>query len=392
MSVRLFTNARLVCPASGVSQGSVLVRDGKIAQTGTVVAPSDAETTDLAGATLAPGIVDLGVFAVDRAAFRSGGITRAATMPGVSGERDDDALSLHRIVPAVTGNDLFEMAAAKARGAVAVSTGRSWIADSGLMRRVMAYAAALSLPLVSHAEDAGLVGDAVATDGATASRLGLSSAPAAAEAMAVMRDLALAEITGAQVHFRQVTTAAALDIVRDAKKRGMPVTCGITPAHLLLSDIAVEDFRTFAKLSPPLRNEADRQACLRAVADGIIDLICSGHDPKGPEDKRLPFAEAEAGASGAETLLALTLGLVRDDVIPIDRLFALLAANPAKLLKVQAGTLEPGMPADLIVIDEGAPWRIDAERMLARAGNTPFDGLPTQGKIVQLMCGGRPIA
>lgn len=389
MSARLFTNARLVCPVGGVSQGSVLVRDGKITETGNVVAPSDAKTTDLAGATLAPGIVDLGVFAVDRAAFRSGGITRAATMPGVSGERDDDALALHRIVPAVVGGDLFEMAAAKARGAVAVSTGRGWIADSGLMRRAMAYAAALGLPVICHAEDAGLVGDAVATDGATASRLGLSSAPAAAEAMAVMRDLALGAITGAHIHFRQITTAGALDIIRDAKRRGMPVTCGITPAHLLLSDIAVEDFRTFAKLSPPLRSEADRQACIAAIADGTIDLICSGHDPRGPEDKRLPFAEAESGASGAETLLALSLGLVRDGVIAIDRLFALLSANPAKLLKVQAGSLEPGMPADLIAIDEGAPWRIDAERTQARAGNTPFDGLPTQGKVMHLICGGR---
>jgi len=391
MSARLFTNARLVCPAQGVSQGSLLIRDGRIAEIGAVTAPSDATTTDLAGATLAPGIVDLGVFAVDRPAFRAGGITRAATMPGVSGERDDDALMLHRIVPAVVGNDLFEMAAARGRGAVAVSTGRTWVADSGLMRRAMAYTAALGLPVVSHAEDAGLIGDAVATDGATASRLGLSSAPAAAEAMAVMRDLALAEVTGAQVHFRQVTTAAALDIIRGAKKRGMPVTCGITPAHLLLSDIALEDFRTFAKLSPPLRSEADRQACLRAVADGTIDVICSGHDPRGPEDKRLPFAEADAGASGAETLLALALGLVRDDLISIDRLFALLSANPAKVMKLQAGTLEPDMPADLIVVDEGAPWQIDAERMLARAGNTPFDGLPTQGKVLQLISGGRPI-
>ncbi|RHW17099.1 dihydroorotase [Sphingomonas gilva] len=392
MTVRLFTNARLVCPVAGVSQGGLLVRDGRIAEIGKVAAPSDAYTTDLAGATLAPGIVDIGVFAVDRAAFRAGGITRAATMPGVSGERDDDALSLHRIVPGLVGEDLFEMAAAKRRGAVAVSTGRSWIGDSGLMRRVMAYAAALDLPIVSHAEDAGLVGDAVATDGATATRLGLASAPAAAETMAVMRDLFLSEVTGARLHFRQVTTAGALDIIRAAKKGGAPVTCGITPAHLFLSDIAVEDFRTFAKLSPPLRSEADRQACLRAVADGTIDLICSGHDPKGPEDKRLPFAEAEAGASGAETLLALSLGLVRDGLITVDRLFALLAANPAKLIGVRAGTLEPGMPADLIVIDEGAPWRIDALRMQARAGNTPFDGLPTQGKVLQLMVGGKLVA
>lgn len=388
MSALLLTGARIVCPVGGVSHGSVLVRDGRIVAIGTVEAPADAETIDLGGATLAPGIVDLGVFAVDRAAFRAGGVTRAATMPGVSGERDDDRLSLHRIVPALNGDDLSEMAAAKRNGAFAVTCGRTWIGDSGLARRAMAYAAALDMPFVSHAEDAGLTGDAVATDGATASRLGLASAPAAAEAMAVTRDLALAEISGAHVHFRQVTTAAALDLIRAAKGAGRRVTCAITPAHLFLSDIAVADFRTFAKLSPPLRAEADRQACLRAVADGTIDMICSGHDPCGPEDKRLPFAEAEAGASAAETLLALSLGLVRDGVVTIDRLFALLAAAPARLLGVRAGTLQPGMAADLIVIDEGAPWRIDALAMKARAGNTPFDGLPTQGKVVKLIVGG----
>ena len=157
------------------------------------------------------------------------------------------------------------------------------------------------------------------------------------------------------------------------------------------SDIAVSDFRTFAHLSPPLRDESDRQAALAAVRDGTIDVIASGHDPRGPEAKRLPFTDAEAGMSGAETLLALSLGLVRDGVVPIERLFALLAANPAKVLGLDSGTLEAGKPADLIVLDPGAPWVIDGDKFHARAGNTPFDRLPVQGKVLKLFKGGTPV-
>ena len=151
----------------------------------------------------------------------------------------------------------------------------------------------------------------------------------------------------------------------------------------------MNDFRTFARLSPPLRSEADRQAALAALADGTIDVLSSGHDPRGPEDKRLPFSEAAPGAAGAETLLALGLGLVRDGTIGMARLFELLATNPARILGVDAGRLEPGAPADLILIDAEAPWQIDADRMLGKAGNTPFDGLPVQGKVAAMIKGGR---
>ena len=154
----------------------------------------------------------------------------------------------------------------------------------------------------------------------------------------------------------------------------------------------MSDFRTFAHLSPPLRDESDRQAALAAIADGTIDVIASGHDPRGPEAKRLPFADAEPGMAGAETLLALSLGLVRDGRLPIERLFALLAANPARILGLETGTLAVGAPADLIVLDPDAPWLIDANRMAARAGNTPFDGLPVQGKVLRLFKGGAPVA
>src|SRR3546814_229657 len=218
--------------------------------------------------------------------------------------------------------------------------------------------------------------------------MGLASAPSLAEPLAIARDLMLAEETGARLHVRQVTTAAGFDLVRAAKRRGVAVTCGITPAHLLLSDIAMTDFRSFAHLSPPLRSEDDRQAALAAIADGTIDVLASGHDPRGPEEKRLPFADAAPGAADAEHLLALALTLVRDGRITVDRLFALLSANPAKVLGVEGGTLNEGAPADLVAFDAGAPWQIATEAMNAKTGNTPFDGLPVQGKVRRLFKGG----
>ncbi len=401
-----FTNANLVCPVGGVSKGALLVENGAITAVGDIAIPVDAETIDLAGKTLAPALIDLGVFAVDRAACRFGGIARVGLMPDQSPVLDDPGivrraatsgkpdLWVHPIAAAtrgLAGEDLGEMAINASAGAKAVATGRSWIASAGTMRKVLAYAKDCGLAVIAHAEDSSLTEGAAATEGETATRLGLPAAPAIAEALAIARDLMLAEETGARIHFRQVTTAAAFDLIRAAKRRGVHVTCGITPAHLLLSDIAMSDFRTFAHLSPPLRDEGDRQAALAAIKDGTIDVIASGHDPRGPEAKRLPFADSEPGMSGAETLLALSLGLVRDGLLPIERLFALLAANPAKILGVEAGTLAPGMPADLIVLDPETPWIIDATRMAARAGNTPFDKLPVQGRSLRLFKGGTEV-
>lgn len=402
----LFRNARLVCPQGGVTTGDLLIDGETIAATGSFEAPSDAQAVDLAGKTLAPALIDLGVFAVDKAACRAGGIARVGLMLDQSPVLDDPgivrraalsgkpALWVHPLAAAtrgLEGTDLGEMAINASAGARAVATGRRWIASAGTMRKLLAYARDCGLVLVAHAEDGGLTDGAVATEGETATRHGLAAAPAIAEALAVARDLVLAEETGARLHFRQITTAAAFDLIRAAKRRGVRVTCGITPAHLLLSDIAISDFRTYARLSPPLRDESDRQAALAAIKDGTIDVIASGHDPRGPEAKRLPFADAEPGMSGAETLLALSLGLVRDGLLPIERLFALLAANPAKILGLDTGTLAPGKPADLVVLDPDAPWQIAAERMVARAGNTPFDRLPVQGKVLALYKGGTPV-
>lgn len=405
MSMRAITNASFADSALP-SRGSVLILDGTIQAIGTIEIPSEAAILDAKGKLVAPGIIDLGVFAIDKPAFRAGGITRAALMPDQSLPLDDPGLiqraaasgkpeiwvhPMAAATRALKGLEIAEFALMQMDGAVAVSTGRTWIADSGVMQRVLAYAAPLGLTVIAHAEDDGLTLNAVATAGETATRLGLPHAPAIAEAMAISRDLYLAELTGASIHFRQVTTAAGFAAIRAAKARGVKATCGITPAHLNLSDIAMSDFRTFAHLSPPLRDESDRQAALDAIADGTIDVLCSGHDPRGPEDKRLPFADAAPGMAGAETLLALALGLVRDDLIDYTRLFALLAANPAKILGIDAGILAVGMPADLIILDPDAPWKIDTAKLAARAGNTPFDGLPVQGKVLHMMKGGQLI-
>ncbi len=400
-------NGRLVLPRSEPRNGALRCADGRIAALGEVTPQDGDRVIDAKGALIAPGLIDLGVFAIDKPAFHFGGITRAALMPdqGVvldkrsavrfSAQSGKPDLWVHPLAAAtkdLAGMELAELALMRDAGAKAVSTGRRWIADSGVMHRLLSYCAMLGLVVVTHAEDGGLTGSAVATAGEMATRLGLPSAPAEAEALAVARDIALTELTGARLHFRQVTTAGALSLIRAAKARGVAVTAGVTPAHALLSDVAIGDFRTFTRLSPPLRSEADRQAVLAALADGTIDVVSSGHDPRGPEDKRLPFADAEPGMAGAETLLPLTLGLVRDGVIDTARAFALLASNPAALLGVNAGLLALGAEADIAVIDPDKPWIVDSDKMAAAAGNTPFDKQGVQGRALMLLKGGAVIA
>ena len=404
MSVLAIIGGQIVT-ADGVTDGDVLVRDGRIEAVGAIDVPADAERIDAKGRLVAPGLIDVGVFAADLPAFAAGGVTRALLMPDqaqpldtvalVQHAKRDTSAAIHPLAAAtrgLAGEELAELGLMARAGARGAATGRSWIGDAGVMRRVLDYAAAQGLRTIAHAEDAGLTGDAVMTEGETATRLGLAAAPAEAEALAVARDLLLVEITGAPLHFRQVTTARALTLIRDAKARGLPVTCGITPAHLLLADSAVTGFRTFARLSPPLRAESDRQACIAAIKDGTIDLICSAHDPHGPEAKRLPFADASAGMVGAETLLALSLQLVRDEVIGLPRLFDLLSGAPARLFGLPGGSITAGSVADLLLVDAGAPWRIDSAALAAAAGNTPFDGLPVQGRVIATIKGGKRLA
>ena len=395
------TGGKLVTP-DGVRDAAIRFVDGNIVEIGGEAYDGDL-TVDAKGRLVAPGLVDLGVFAIDKPAFHFGGITRAALMPdqsppldlpsrisyiAKSGKPDFWVHPLAAASRGMEGREIAELALMRDAGARGVATGRQWIPDSGVMLRLLQYAAMLDMVVIAHAEDAALVGGAVATAGEIATRRGLPSAPAAAESIALARDIALAELANARIHFRQITTREGLEIVRAAKARGAKVTCGITPAHFMLSDLATVDFRTFARLSPPLRSEDDRHAVRDAIADGTIDVIASGHDPRGPEDKRLPFSDAEPGMAGAETLLAMTLSLVRDDVIDMGHAFELVAATPARVLGVDAGVIMEGFEADLVLVDPDKPWVIQSARMEATAGNTPFDGQPTQGRVTAMYKGG----
>ena len=395
------TGGKLITP-DGACDAAIRFVDGNIVGIGVEAHDGDL-TVDAKGQLVAPGLVDLGVFVIDKPAFHFGGITRAALMPdqsppldlpsrisyiAKSGKPDFWVHPLAAASRGMEGREIAELALMRDAGARGVATGRQWIPDSGVMLRLLQYAAMLDMVVIAHAEDAALVGGAVATAGEIATRRGLPSAPAAAESIALARDIALAELANARIHFRQVTTREGLEIVRAAKARGAKVTCGITPAHFMLSDLATVDFRTFARLSPPLRSEDDRHAVREAIADGTIGVIASGHDPRGPEDKRLPFSDAEPGMAGAETLLAMTLSLVRDDVIDMGRAFELVAATPAGILGVDAGVIMEGYEADIVLVDPDKPWVIQSARMEATAGNTPFDGQPTQGRVTAMYKGG----
>ncbi|MET0362701.1 MAG: dihydroorotase [Sphingobium sp.] len=404
MGMIVIENARLCDPgADTVAEGSLLIDGAVIAAVNPSTVPADAERIDAGGLVVTPGIIDMGVFKTDKPAFHFGGITRAALMPDTSPVLDDPGLVQHAgrggkpdfwvhplaaATRGLAGKDLAEIAMMKAAGARGVATGRAAIADAGVMLRVLRYAAALDLIVVTHAEDSGLTAGTIATEGETATRLGLPAAPPCAEAIAILRDIALARVSGARVHFRLVTTAEGFAQIRAAKAEGLPISCGTSPAYLFLNDSAVSDFRTFARLSPPLRSDNDRVATIAAVADGTVDVITSSHDPRGPEDKRQPFEDAAPGMAGAETLLALSLNLVREGHVTLSQLMRLLSANPARLLGLDAGTLAAGAPADIIFIDPETPWRIDSRKMAAAAGNTPFDGIPVQGRVRRVMKGG----
>lgn len=392
--------------ADGLRDGALRLVEGRIDSLGDIAPQQGDEILDAKGQLVAPGLVDYGVFAVDKPAFHFGGITRAALMPdqsppldlpsrvayiAKSGKPDFWVHPLAAATRGLEGEQLAEIALMREAGARGIATGRRWIADTGVMLRLLRYAAMLDLTVVTHAEDGALAGDAVATSGEMATRLGLPGAPAEAEALALARDIALAEMAGARVHFRQVTTRAGLNLIRAAKARGLGITAGVTPAHFMLSDLATAEFRSFMRLSPPLRVEDDRQAVIEAIGDGTIDLVASGHDPRGPEQKRLPFADAAPGMAGAETLLAMVLTLVRDGTIDMARAFALVASTPARLLGIEAGALREGYEADIALIAPEKPWVIDSGKMAATAGNTPFDRQPTQGRVTALFKGGMRI-
>lgn len=403
MALTAITGARIVDPASGRDGDGVVLIDGRsVAAVDPPSIPADAERIDARGLVLAPGLIDALAFRTDPTAARAGGITRLVLMPDQAPALDDPALVeraerigkphvwVHPLAAATVGlrgEEMAEIGLMRLAGAVGAATGRRAVASALLMRRLMDYARGLDLPVVVHAEEPALAAAAVATEGELATRLGLPAAPAWAEALGIARDVRIAEATGAHLHVAQVTTAEGVALIADAKRRGVRVTAGVTPSHLFQTDVAIHAWRTYARLSPPLRDEADRRAVVAAVVDGTIDVVASGHDPRSTEDKRQPFADAAPGAVAQPFLLALALGLEREGMKLLD-LVARLTTAPARIFGLPGGRIAEGEDADLVLFDPDAPWRIESERLPGLAGNTPFDGVPVQGRIIAVVKGG----
>ncbi|GBQ09574.1 dihydroorotase [Swaminathania salitolerans] len=424
MTDLVFDNVRLIDPRTGQdSPGRLLVRDGHIAALdapGAEGAPENATRIDGAGAVLCPGLVDMRV-AIGEPGFEyretiascaraaaAGGVTTLAVLPNSKPAIDEPALvrllrgrgdetGLVTILPygALTkncaGEEMAELGLLREAGAVAFTDGIHAIADTKRMRQLLAYAQGVGALVVQHPEDPSLARGGAATAGALATRMGLPQIPAAAEAILIARDIRLAEMTGARLHFGHVSTAEGLELIRQAKQRGLPITCDTAPPYFTLNESAIGAFRTYAKLSPPLRAESDRLAVCAALADGTIDAIASDHAPWDADDKRLPFAQASAGGTGLATLLGVTLARVHEGDLPLARAIALLTGAPAALLGSPAGTLAPGAAADLCLFDPEESWVVQAGALPGRAQNTPFDGETLRGRVLGTWKSGRRV-
>ncbi len=417
-----FTNARLIDPAAGLDEpGSLLVRDGKITDLGANLGrPDGVEAFDADGAILCPGLVDMRVnvgepgyeyretIATAAEAAAWGGITTLAALPDSRPAIDDPALvRLLRargeetgsltILPyaAATrgcrGEEMAELGLLREAGACAFTDGAHAIADARLMRQLLAYARGFGACVVQHPENPPLARGGAATEGELATRLGLPGIPAVAEAIQVARDIRLAQLTGGAIHFAHVSTAEALQLIRTAKDAGLPVTCDTAPPYFDLSEIAIGDFRTYAKLSPPLRPDSDRMAVAAALRDGTIDAVASDHQPCDADDKRLPFAQAAPGGTGLATLLAVTLAQVHGAGLPMLDALALLTCRPARILGSDAGTLARGAPADFCLFDPERAWQVESGRLPGKAQNTPFDGRALEGRVIGTWKAGRQV-
>ncbi len=421
---RAFVNAYIVDPACGFEGlGGVLIENGLILDVGPAVkadAVGDAIVVDCDGLLLLPGLVDMRVFTGEPGyehretlhsaslAAAAGGVTSMIVMPDTEPVIDDAALvdfilrrardtATVRVAPmaAITrglkGEAMSEIGLLREAGAVALTDGRRGVASSRVLRRAMAYARDFDMLICQHVEDADLAAGGVMHEGELAARLGLPGIPPQAEVIMLERDIRLVELTGARYHAMQISCAESVEVMRRAKARGLPVSCGVSINHLLLNEHDIGAWRTFFKLSPPLRSEADRQALVAGLADGTIDVIVSSHDPQGADSKRLPFAEAAFGAIGLQTLLSAALSLHHDGKVPLSRLIEALSWSPARLLDIEGGSLARGAPADLVLVDAEASWRVTPESLLSPAKNTPFEDRVFEGRVVRTVVAGRTV-
>jgi dihydroorotase len=419
-----FLNARLIDPASGKDEpGGLLVRDGVIADLGAKLrrnAPENTRVIDCKGHVLCPGLIDMQVFTGEPGqehretlktasqAAAAGGVTTIVVMPDTEPvidqvalvdfiqrrARDNAVVHVHAMAAmtrGLKGQEMTEIGLLQRAGAIAFTNGKASVSNARVMRNVLLYAKDFGALIVHHTEDPHLTDGTVMNSGEVATRLGLPGVNKAAETIVLERDLRLVEITGGRYHAAQVTCAESLAVMRAAKARKLPVTCGVSINHLTLNENDIGPYRTFFRLRPPLRAEEDRTAMVRGLAAGEIDVVVSSHDPQDADTKRHPFAEAADGAIGLETLLAAALRLYHNGEIALLPLLKAMTFNPAKLLGLPAGRLEKGAPADLILVDLGQPWVVDKAEIRARSKNSPFDESKMQGRVLVTMVAGKPV-
>jgi len=403
-------NGHFIEPTDNISEKrDILVDDGKVKAIG--VNLSGDETIDATGCVVCPGLVDIHVHfrepgfepkedlgSGSRAAAR-GGFTTVVTMANTNPTIDNAGMiqfihmraqqtAVIKIRPAacatkgMQGKELTEMAELKEVGAVAVTDDGVDIRDSSVMRRVLEYARMVDLPYFAHCEEHSLSAGGAMNEGYTATTLGIPGIPKAAEEIAIMRNLRLAELTGAHIHIQHVTTARGVQLVREAKARGVNATCETAPHYWTLTDEAVKAFDANAKMNPPLREEEDRAGIIAGIKDGTIDCIATDHAPHTPTEKSVEFEYAPFGIIGLETSLALTLtGLVEPDHISLERAVALLTIENAKICSLDAGRLYEGGPADITVFDPSAEWVVDPEQFASKSRNCPFEGMTLKGVV-----------
>jgi dihydroorotase len=419
MSRLLIRGGRVIDPASGRDQvADVLLANGVVEAIGAKLSAEGAEVVDATSCWVTPGFIDLHThlrepgqeykedIASGGRSAAAGGFTSIACMANTNPVNDDPSVTDYildrarqdcpvRVYPVaaatkgLAGEVMTEMVALARSGAVAFSDDGKTIMDSGMQRRVLEYSKLTGKPVMVHAEDRCLVKDGVVNEGPVSTKLGLPGNPAIAETVHVARDIQLAELTGAHLHVAHVSTAGAVALIRDAKNRGVHVTAEVTPHHLTLTDEAALGFSTNAKMAPPLRSARDAAACVAGLADGTLDAIATDHAPHAVHEKDVEFTAAPPGILGFETALPVVLALVRNNQLTEAQLIASLTANPARVIGLPQGRLEPGAPGDVVVIDPERKWVYDPAKGFSKSRNSPWAGQAMHGRVVQTIVGGR---
>src|SRR6187431_3648762 len=421
----LLANARIVDPSRDLDiVGDLLIADGVVREAkkgiGAAGVPEGTDVIDCRGKLVAPGLVDMRAFigepgeasretlASASQAAAAGGVTTIICQPDTSPAidnpatvdyvlrraRDTGIVHVHpmaAITKGLEGKEMTEIGLLKAAGAVAFTDGAKSVTNAQVMRRVLTYAGDFDALVVHHTEDPDLISDGVMNEGEFAARLGLFGIPKAAETVILERDVRLVALSEARYHAASITCAESLGVLRRAKEAGLNATAAASVNHLTLNEIDIGSYRTFFKVSPPLRAEDDRTALVQALSEGLLDVVMSDHNPQDVDGKRLPFAEAAPGAIGLETMFAAGLRLVHNGELSLTTLLKAMSTRPAELLGLQCGTLKPGSPADVIVADIDAPWVLDPAELKSKCKNTPFDEARLQGRVLRTIVAGRTV-